>query len=183
MIKDNRGLSLIELLVSLAIFSVVLTAVFGFMMAGSRAYTKISNRLSLDLEAELLLNRLSESMIDCNGTVWFQNRSLYVVNLGNSGYSAEIFTFKPEEGSIFYGSGAAKLEAAEPDLLFSTSVTAPDLLSQSIAVFDIRPESTDGRRLDSVHIFIKLTKGTDIYTAERSLALRNRPALGIVKTG
>ena len=182
MLKDNRGLSLVELLVSLAIFAVLLTTVFGFMVAGSRAYTRISDRLSLDLETELLLNSLCESLVDCNGTVSFQGRSLYVINTENGGHTAEVFTFSPGEGRLLFGSGAAQKERSEP-LLFYTTVTASDLLSAHTTAFDIRPESADGSRLDSVHILIKLEKGADLYTAERSLALRNRPALGAVSTG
>lgn len=181
--NDNRGFSLAELIVSIAIFAVVLTAVFDFMMAGSRAYTNVSDRLKLDLDAELLMNQLTEALIDCNGTVYYHDRSLYVINQEDSGYTAQVFTFRPEDNKIYFGSGTAEKTASGTSPRFTTTVTATDLLAENVAALEIQPVSRDSARISSVRIFIKLTKGTDIYTADKTLALRNRPVLGTVSGG
>lgn len=182
--NDNRGLSLAELIVSLAIFAVVLTSVFGFMMAGSRAYTNVSDRLSLDLDAELLMNQLTEYLIDCNGTVYYQDQSLYIVNQAKDGsYTAKVFSFHPEDKALYFGSGTAKKVSSGSRLRFSTTAAGTDLLAQNVVSLEVQTVSQDGERLSSVRIFFKLAKGSDIYTADKTLALRNRPILGTVSGG
>lgn len=182
--NDNRGLSLAELVVSLAIFAIVLTSVFSFMLAGSKAYTNISDRLSLDLDAELLMNQLTEYLIDCNGTVYYHDHNLYVVNQEEDGsYTAQVFAFRPDDKAIYFGSGTAKKIASGSSPRFSTTATATDLLAENVAALEVQPVSRDGARLSSVRIFFKLAKGTDIYTAEKALALRNRPVSGAVSGG
>ena len=61
--RDNRGFTLVELIVCIAILSIVLAAAFGFMVAGSKSYTSVSNRLDLQLRARLAASQLTDRLI------------------------------------------------------------------------------------------------------------------------
>ena len=61
---ENRGFSLVELIVVIAIFAVVSVAVGGFMMAASRSYAVNANELNLQEEAQLVANQMQEMILD-----------------------------------------------------------------------------------------------------------------------
>ena len=62
--RENKGFSLVELIVVIAIFSVIGVAVGGFMMAASRSYAVNANELNLQEEAQLVANQMQEMILD-----------------------------------------------------------------------------------------------------------------------
>lgn len=65
--KENRGLTLVELMLTFAILSIVLTVATSFMVTGSRSFTKGSADSDLQKEAELTVNQIEDMVIDVNG--------------------------------------------------------------------------------------------------------------------
>ena len=51
---DNRGLTLVELLVSIAIASIVSIAIFSFMIVGARSFQKTSADVNVQHELSLI---------------------------------------------------------------------------------------------------------------------------------
>lgn len=62
--RENKGFSLVELIVVIAIFSVVGVVVGGFLMAASRSYSVSANELDIQEEAQLVANQLQEMILD-----------------------------------------------------------------------------------------------------------------------
>lgn len=62
--RENKGFSLVELIVVIAIFSVVSVAVGGFLFAASRSYSINANELNLQDEAQLVANQMQEMILD-----------------------------------------------------------------------------------------------------------------------
>ena len=69
MAEKQSGFTLVELLVSIAIFSIVSAAIFGFIVVGSRNYTTASTEINLQQEAQLALNQMSDVIIDTTRSV------------------------------------------------------------------------------------------------------------------
>lgn len=67
--KDNRGMSLVELLVAFAISAIVLSALSYFLFTAIRMYNK--NTISVDLqnEAQTALNQLVDNVMEADGVV------------------------------------------------------------------------------------------------------------------
>lgn len=65
--KENRGLTLVELMLTFAILSIVLTVATSFMVTGSRSFTKGSADSDLQKEAELTVNQIEDMVIDVTG--------------------------------------------------------------------------------------------------------------------
>lgn len=61
---DQRGLTLVELLVSLAIAAVVALVVFGFMVIGAKTFTSTSSEVNLQHESQLAFNQMQDLIID-----------------------------------------------------------------------------------------------------------------------
>ena len=62
--RENKGFSLVELIVVIAIFSVVSVAVGGFLFAASRSYSINAGELNLQDEAQLVANQVQEMVLD-----------------------------------------------------------------------------------------------------------------------
>ena len=62
--RENKGFSLVELVVVIAIFSVVSVAIGGFLLAAQRSYAVSANELDIQEEAQLVANQLQEMILD-----------------------------------------------------------------------------------------------------------------------
>lgn len=70
--KEQKGFTLIEVLVSIAILSIVLAAVGALMVTGSRSFAKGSADADIQKEAQLVVNQVEDLIIDTNGGVDLQ---------------------------------------------------------------------------------------------------------------
>lgn len=63
--KNNKGYTLVELLLSIAIFSVVMISIVSIMRSASISYRDESAEINLQENAQILLSQLEEMMVDC----------------------------------------------------------------------------------------------------------------------
>jgi prepilin-type N-terminal cleavage/methylation domain-containing protein len=92
---DDRGLSMVELLVSVAVLSVVITAVMGFVIFSSNQYHKGSRDASLSNESQLLVARLENLLMNASYGVGTGD----VADIGKALGAA---TAAPESGNVLY---------------------------------------------------------------------------------
>nr|WP_295681737.1 prepilin-type N-terminal cleavage/methylation domain-containing protein [uncultured Lachnoclostridium sp.] len=69
-ISDHRGLTLIEVIVSLLIASLVLLAVTGFLMVSTRTYRTNSMETSLQMESQIALNQIDDLLMKASSYEW-----------------------------------------------------------------------------------------------------------------
>ena len=62
--RENKGFSLVELIITIAIFSVVGVTLGAFLLSSSRAYSINANELDIQEEAQLVANQLQEMILD-----------------------------------------------------------------------------------------------------------------------
>lgn len=67
-IKSNQGITLIELIIGMAISSIVIGAIVMFMAAGSRGYQTAQSEISLQTEAQTIMNQIREHVLEGNNT-------------------------------------------------------------------------------------------------------------------
>ena len=92
-----------ELLIAIAILSIVIAAVCGFILVGSRSYAAGNSDISVQQEAQLALNQMSDVVIDTT-------RSVNYVGYDASGSPQKAlkdaeFTFTPEDKSLIMFNG------------------------------------------------------------------------------
>lgn len=75
--KDNKGFSLVELLVSIAVGGIVLIVIGSFISSGTRFFNKQSDSLDIQNELQIASNRITDSLMEAT--------SLIVKNEGESG--------------------------------------------------------------------------------------------------
>ena len=98
--RDQKGFTIVELIIAVAILAIVTLAVGGFMVVGSRSYTNANTDIMLQQDAQLALNQISDVIIDTTDSISYSldgvsvvkdayydgeatNKTLVVVNRGN----------------------------------------------------------------------------------------------------
>lgn len=109
--KNQKGFTLVELLVGMAILSIVAAAITSFIVSGSRSYAAANTEIVVQQEAQLAMNQISDVVIDTTRSV---NYTGYAAD--GSSQQAEKdadFTIDVEDKSLtlFNGTGRVLLDA------------------------------------------------------------------------
>lgn len=67
--KNQKGFTLVELIIAVAILAIVTLSVCGFIVVGSRSYTSANTDIMLQQEAQLALNQISDVIIDTTESI------------------------------------------------------------------------------------------------------------------
>lgn len=201
MAGKQSGFTLVELLVSIAIFSIVSAAIFGFIVVGSRNYTTASTEINLQQEAQLALNQMGDVIIDTTRSV-----NYYGYPGESSGGVAAVkdaeFSFEPAFKSLLLFNGEEKEEPdgtktvvpgsgndknyqfywdkADEELYFSEiEVTETDfssaekvLLAQHVREFSADLSQVEEKRI--VMVTMTFANGNKEYTTTNNITIRNK---------
>lgn len=72
----KKGFTLVEIIVSLAIMTIVAGAIGAFVIAGNNSYMRGNNELTLQEEAQLTANQIIDQIIDVKKDITFQDNLL-----------------------------------------------------------------------------------------------------------
>ncbi|MDR2559855.1 MAG: type II secretion system GspH family protein [Oscillospiraceae bacterium] len=151
-LKRKKGFSLIELLVSFAIFAVLCAALVGFISMSSRTYRRTTDMVNLQIEYQIVMNMLAEYIIDCDEEIEFDADTLTITN---SHEAPHVFTL--QDDGLFLGDAVVSRNV----IAFSARREDANLLAVSMSFTPTNPH--DPRT----------------YTAEQLIALRNSPKVVI----
>ena len=180
--KNNFGFSLVELVVSVAILSIVSAAIFEFVILASRHYQRETREVGVQYEAQLSVNQLQDLIIDATrGIAYSVNGStdkvltdddITVDNISTK----QIMVFNENKYYI------VKWDAAQAKLLYSEyvleetthtwlSVTTDALMAEYVEQFSADLSETEGN--GSVRLEV-LFSNERKYTVTQSVTLRNK---------
>lgn len=73
--RDNRGLTLIELIITVAIIAIFSGVVVTFVGTGSNTYRSTSSTAKVQMETQELIDRMEDMIIDTNRSLYYANGS------------------------------------------------------------------------------------------------------------
>ena len=142
--KDQRGFTLVELLIGIVILSIVTAAVCSFIVVGSKSYAAANTEIMLQQEAQLALNQISDVIIDTTRSV---NYAGYAED-GTPVFAVKDadFTFEPQDKSLtmFNGAGTIKLDADGKPVQEVNEDGSPKVDSEGNPVYEMIIESGRG---------------------------------------
>lgn len=158
--NKNRGFTLVELIISVAILGIIVIGAGTFMVAGTRTYSSLNYSVRLQYEAQLAMAQLQEYTVDCTtGMAWDSTEAaLYIAN----GNTVHIFDYDETAQTLSYGTGTA----AE-----NLSFTANSMCAEHVADMDVVLLNA-GKQME---ITLTMTRGNKTYVATQVIALRNQP--------
>ncbi len=196
---SNKGFSLFELVVAIAIVAIVATGIFGFMTVGARTFTGSSSDVNLQSEAQLTYNQISDLLIDTAISVEYgyistpggsltpcaeasMPASVYAKQLVmyNTDRVYEV-TWKPDYSNL----SSSKLYYAEYYANVDTSVTPAtvakgslisdtneELMSEYISDFKVDLSQMESERV--IRLELGYEKSGKTYSSSHNVTLRNR---------
>ena len=171
--NNDRGFTLVELIVSIALLGIIAVAAAGFLVTGTRTYTNVNYSVRLQYETQLAMNQIQDYVINCSqGIAWDGDGStcstLYIVN---SDKTEKKISFSSTDGTLSFGQGIA----AETD-----SVIASDLMAENVTAFSVTfsPAPTEQNKTTTAAaatVTLTMERGGKSYTGTQTIALRNKP--------
>lgn len=79
--KEEDGFTLVELIISMAIFSIVSIMIVMFMQTGSNSYQRARNELNLQMESQMLINQIRDMAYSANYAEYDDSGSTHVLTL------------------------------------------------------------------------------------------------------
>jgi prepilin-type N-terminal cleavage/methylation domain-containing protein len=162
--NDNRGFTLVELIISIALLGIIAVAAAGFLVTGTRTYTNVNYSVRLQYETQLAMNQIQSYVMNCSkGAAWDSSKNtLYLISDRTC-----VFQFSDEK--ILFGSGANAQEPPE----------AEDILAEHVTGFTVSfvPTATGDEAItaESAKITLTMERGGKAYTGTQTIALRNKP--------
>lgn len=71
--NNSKGFTLVELLVSLGIFGLVLSAIFSFLLFNYKIFYKADEQIEVQYQAQIAMNELIDNIIDAEGIAQDEN--------------------------------------------------------------------------------------------------------------
>lgn len=195
--EKNRGFSLVELMVAMAILSVVMMIALSFMMTGSRSFTKGNADSTVQKEAELTVNQIEDMIIDLNGGVSKTDDAaktellMYHVEDDGSGgvaYSKSAVRWDKSDKNVYCSKWDVSYDASTGTFTDGAAEYADQLLAEHVTDFKVDLSDTqttkamDGTTREivkSVLVSVGYDDGTGVvdYATSPVITLRNRMIL------
>lgn len=122
--KDNRGLTLIELICAVAILSVITATVGGAMVVATNTYRSGTVETSIQQETQFTANAIESLIIDATNTVDYSGD---VLTINNTDYTY----------TIVYDSTAKTLRYSQYDVVNGTYLATNELLAENVSEFNV----------------------------------------------
>lgn len=194
--SKNKGFTLVELLLSIAILSIVLTTVTALMLSGTRQFTKGNADATMQREAQLVVNQVEDMIIDTNGGIFYTDnttsRELVLYNAvsasGTITYTKEVIEWVAEDKEILYHKWNVIKDSTANTFVEDSVIYSNQLMAENITDFRVDLSDTgkerdkDGNEIDivqSVQIMVGCNgnDGMVTYATNPVTTLRNRMML------
>lgn len=187
----KKGFTLVEIIVSLAIMSIVAGAVGAFVIAGNNSYMRGSRELTLQEEAQLTANQLIDLIIDVERGISFQTTTGDAVNVegnieANGVPAAELLLRNNDNVYMVRWQGGSGYDSANQLYLYEAAnggkdadgnmlwgdpkTAAPSLMAEYVTAFNIDLTDLDKRKVKLEMTFSYQDK---TYNISETIKLRN----------
>lgn len=196
--KDHKGFTLVELIIAVAIMSIVTLAVCGFIVVGSRSYASANTDIMLQQEAQLALNQISDVIIDTTDSINYGGKDdaasemqmvlkdsefsteptekcLIVINKkdGNNDNPSYWFSWNKTDEVIYFNTSDDVVDESNPKPEFVDADKA--ILAQHVKELHIDISQFEENRV--VMISMTFANGNREYTTSNNITVRNKVVL------
>ena len=191
--KRNKGFSLVELIIAVAIVAVVGTLIGGFLLFSTKHFGSGSTEASLQENSQMLFGQLENYLIDANGSVCyyvnptetgdgtqvlsddrytgadknFATKRLEIYKTSDTDTTVEVISWTKSTKKLTYTKNQVD---SNGNILHTISDT--QLLAENIEAFAV--DLTELETSSKVTFSISLSNQGRIYDANRMVSLRNR---------
>lgn len=166
---NNRGMTLIEMIVAFAILGVVSVSIFSMMLTATKTYTNLTSTVKLQYEAQLAMANIERHIMNCNdGISWdAANDTLFIVNEEeNNKKNLQVIYLK--NGELYYGENNLSDEGSATLTFY--------LLAEHVTDMNMTLTPSGSNETKQVQLELTLERNNKTYTGQKTIALRNKPS-------
>ncbi len=180
--QNNRGMTLVEMIVAFAILGLVSASIFSIMLTGTKTYTKLTTTVKLQQQAQVASSNIERQMVNCNEGITYNGNDtsdtseLYLISEDSSGIKELKVVYHDKTTGQLWLATEANMEEGSNSLVFN--LLAENVSKMSVTLYpDSNPTPTTYVRASLTLEFKKIDiNGKEIkQTVEKTIALRNRP--------
>ena len=158
-LKSEKGFTLVELLVSMCILAIVMTELMALMFNSSKLYKNGAYEVSLQSEAQQIIQQFEELAIDADTSVSY-NEVSNIINITNgSGYSSYELSLVPVDGKDYN------------DLMLKVDAGTPQIMGEYVKSISLNMANYD--TASRVVLIVEMQNDKYSYTAAKDIYLRN----------
>lgn len=186
--RDDRGLTLIELIVAVAISAVALGAIWQFLLVSTRSYEAQTAEAELQQEVQQTMNQVQNLLIDTNRAVayYYEDGASYTalnndydvpkeaskrLEIYNNETVAQLVWDK-EEQEVVYKETAKENATSTDESKWESAVLAEGVESMAVDVSQVEEKQI-------LKVKMSFVRNEKTYTATRNIVMRN----AILNTG
>lgn len=171
--RNNKGFTLVELIIATAILGIVVTGIYGFMVTGANSYRSVSSSIQLQTAAQQAMGQIQETVLDCDTAVYVPTagEALYLLNQDSDTDKYTLCAYTLDADGLNYqqltATTATEVSAIEGSKKHPLSELATDFMAET--------GESDGGRISGITITLTLERDGKSYTGTQTIALRNSP--------
>ena len=158
-LKTNKGFTLVELLVSMCILAIVMTELMALMFNSSKLYQNGSFEVSLQSEAQQIIQQFEELAIDADTSVSFNEATKTITISNNSPYDSYEFTLSPVAGKPYN------------DLMLKVNGGTPQLMGEYVKSISLNMANFDDA--SRAVLMVEMENDKYSYSAAKDIYFRN----------
>lgn len=179
--KDNRGLSLVELICALAILGVITSTVGGAMAVATNSYRRGSVETALQQEAQFTTNHIESLIIDATKEVKWKTST----DEATGAVTKELIIVNDDKAyRISFDPASEELRYSEHNASKADDVAAANAISDAYNlllaehVSDFSADTSGFEEARTVLLKLVMKNGSSEYTSSYNITSRNNPNLG-----
>ncbi len=198
-VKNNKGLTLLEMIISVAILSIVIVTITSFMVTGTKMFGASNNEIKLQQEAQMALSNVENRIIDTKLGVRCDDDGnqviLTVFNEKTAADAKEYIVWNKTDKNIYYASSAfdvtlstfptnevlasnvENFNVVMKDATLGTTVTPDPSVTVQPSV-TAQPSGSATKQQPKVEITIEVKERGRTFTSQKVVTFRNNITLG-----
>ena len=181
-VKQNMkdGFSLVELMIALAISSIVLVGVISIIAYGTNNMNLTKARVALQDQAKDAMNHISAYTMEASKVDWYDSKNVLLVTkdvVQNVGTDETITTTDPNNQYVYWIADNKLFFACVTDPGIDVNNLQADqkhLLATDVATFVCKEEKSVSKAEKYLHVQLRLRDEKSEFNCEKDISLRNR---------
>jgi prepilin-type N-terminal cleavage/methylation domain-containing protein len=181
--QNNKGVTLVELIVTMAVSSIVIGMVVLIISSGSRSYRMGQQEVDLQMQAQTVINQLEDVVIEA---YWLEKKSNIMIDgtpdiaidvtayiiYSSEGISAVLFDRTLQ--MLYYVDGLVPSQIAT--LSTASYTKAANLMASYVTEFTMETDFSTLLTDQKTVLQIKLKNNASQYAIDKTIAFRNHAA-------
>lgn len=165
--QNNRGMTLVEIVVAFAILGFLSTAIFSMIVTGTKTYTRLTSAINLQYDTQLASAKIEKQLLNCNDGIYWNNNQIIMVEDN----TVHVYSLNTASNTLYYGSGVL---GQNGQVYLTVYRLAENVTVMKIT--DYEHEDEGGYRyIKCLHLQMELEHNDKVAVVDKTISLRSKP--------